>query len=66
MRKIIYRFAALMCAVLFVLGAAGCAVKSNKQKLRFQHTAQDREVGETQSMIVYENQIGRASGRERE
>lgn len=55
MRKIIYRFAALMCAVLFVLGAAGCAVKSNKQKLRFQHTAQDREVGETQSMIVYEN-----------
>ena len=42
MRKIIYRFAALMCAVLFVLGAAGCAVKSNKQKLRFQHTAQDR------------------------
>ena len=48
-----------MCTVLFIFGAAGCAVKSDKQKeelnLKFQHTAQDREVGETQSMITYEN-----------
>lgn len=59
MRKFSRRLAALMCAALFVFGAAGCAVKNDKQKeelsLKFQHTAQDREVGETQSMITYEN-----------
>ncbi|MDD7217000.1 MAG: hypothetical protein PUH26_02135, partial [Oscillospiraceae bacterium] len=59
MKKLFRRLAALMCTVLFIFGAAGCAVKSDKQKeelsLKFQHTAQDREVGETQSMITYEN-----------
>ena len=59
MKKLFRRLAALMCTVLFIFGAAGCAVKSDKQKeelsLKFQHTAQDREVGETQSMITYES-----------
>lgn len=59
MKKLFRRLTALMCTVLFIFGAAGCAVKSDKQKeelnLKFQHTAQDREVGETQSMITYEN-----------
>ena len=59
MKNLFRRLAALICAVLFVFGAAGCTVKSNEQKkelsLKFQHTAQDREVGETQSMITYES-----------
>ena len=50
MKKLFRRLAALMCTVLFIFGAAGCAVKSDKQKeelsLKFQHTAQDREVGD--------------------
>lgn len=32
MKKLFRRLAALMCTVLFIFGAAGCAVKSDKQK----------------------------------
>ena len=42
MKKLFRRLTALMCTVLFIFGAAGCAVKSDKQKeelnLKFQHT----------------------------
>lgn len=43
---------------LLVMSFSACRVEDTKEKeqleLKFQHTAQDREVGHTQSMITYE------------
>ena len=49
---------AILTMLLLVMSLAACRVEDTKEKdeleLKFQHTAQDREVGHTQSMITYE------------
>ena len=59
MNKNFRRLTALICTLLIVLGVTACSVDKTKTQeelsLKFQHAAQDREVGETQSMLTYEN-----------
>lgn len=50
---------AIIMVLLLVVSFSACRVENTKEKekldLQFQHTAQDREVGHTQSMITYED-----------
>lgn len=58
MKKFIRSGFAIAVTLLLIMSFSACKVENTKEKeafeLKFQHTAQDREVGHTQSMITYE------------